>query len=139
MRSLWAALLGTWLLATPAAAQLAAADQAAIQGVIEDQMAAFGRDDAEGAYAHAAPGIQALFPTPEIFLEMVRRAYRPVYRPAEVRFRPPEVVPEGILQKVLVRGPDGRLVMAHYTMERDAAGGWKIAACVLVEQPDAGA
>lgn len=139
MRSLWAALLGTWLLATPAAAQLAASDRDAIQAVIQDQMAAFGRDDAEAAYAHAAPNVRALFPSPEIFLEMVRRAYRPVYRPAEVRFRPPEVVPEGILQKVLLRGPDGRLVMAHYTMERGPDGGWKIAACMLVEQPEAGA
>jgi hypothetical protein len=139
MRSLWAALLGTWLLATPAAAQLPATDRAAIEGVIQDQMAAFGRDDAAAAYAHAAPGIQALFPSPEIFLEMVRRAYRPVYRPADVSFRPPEVVPEGILQKVLVRGPDGRLVMAHYTMERGADGGWKIAGCTLLELPEEGA
>lgn len=139
MRGIWAALLGAWLMATPAAAQLAESDRAAIEDVIRGQMDAFGRDDAQAAYGFAAPNIHALFPSAEIFLEMVRRAYAPVYRPREARFRPPEAAEDGVRQAVILRGPDGRYVTAIYTMQRQLDGAWKIAGCTLVSLPDTGA
>ena len=77
------------LLAGPARAQDAAvtpADRDAIRSVITTQLDAFRRADAPGAYAEAAPGIRQLFPTPEIFLDMVRRGYPPVYRPRSAEF-----------------------------------------------------
>lgn len=139
MRGIWAALLGAWLMATPAGAQVADADRVAIEDVIRGQMDAFGRDDAQAAYRFAAPNIHALFPSAEIFLEMVRRAYAPVYRPQDARFRPPEATEDGMRQSVILRGPDGRYVTAIYTMQRQPDGSWKIAGCTLVAAPDAGA
>lgn len=139
MRHLTALLAPLAVLAAPAAAAVAPADRAAIEAVIADQIAAFGRDDAAAAYAHAAPNIHALFPTPEIFMRMVRSGYAPVYRPQAVRFA--EAVVEGgaVVQRVLLRGPDGRAHLALYTMERQADGAWKIAAVVLVTLPETGA
>ncbi len=59
-----------------------AADQTAggaeIHDVIERQLAAFERDDADGAFAFASPGIRRRFGTPETFMDMVRRHYPPV-------------------------------------------------------------
>lgn len=49
-----------------------AAEAGAIRQVIEAQIAAFRRDDAEGAFALATPGIRAAFGTAANFLEMVR-------------------------------------------------------------------
>ena len=122
--------------AAPRADELAAGDAAAIKQVIADQLAAFQRDDAAGAYAFAAPGIKTIFPTPDVFMSMVKQAYQPVYRPREVEFR--ELKSEGnvISQDVFLIGPDGQPVIAHYTMERQPDGSWKIDGCSLDKAPD---
>lgn len=140
-RILIAALLMLGLSAAgshPATAQMlpGEADQAAIRGVIADQLAAFQRDDGPAAFAFASPFIQQKFGTPEIFMEMVRTGYRPVYRPREVQFR--ELVMEGgrLYQKVFLIGPDGEPVLALYEMQRQPDGSWRINGCILTRSPD---
>ena len=60
-----------------AAPDRAVADPAAeTQAVIERQLEAFQRDDWEGAFEFAAPGIQSRFGDAERFGEMVRRDIR---------------------------------------------------------------
>ncbi len=112
------------------------ADAAAIRAVIEHQLAAFQRDDAASAFSDASPGIQAKFGIPEIFMEMVRTGYQPVYRPRETEFRELVSSPAGLVQKVLFVGPDGRPVLALYSMEREDDGSWRISGCVLLEPAD---
>jgi uncharacterized protein DUF4864 len=112
------------------------ADAAAIRAVIEHQLAAFQRDDAAAAFSDASPGIQAKFGTPDIFMDMVRAGYQPVYRPRETEFRELVAGPEGLVQKVLFVGPDGRQVLAMYSMEREDDGSWRISGCVLLEPTD---
>src|SRR6266849_5014477 len=58
----------------------AADDVAAGQSVIRSQVEALGRDDAAAAYSYAAPAIQDVFPQADIFMDMVRQSYAPVYR-----------------------------------------------------------
>ena len=94
-------------------------------------MQAFQRDDGVEAFSYAAPSIRAMFQTPDRFMMMVQRGYLPVYRP---HGRPVPGPGEGEgrpLQKVQVVGPDGRPVMAVYTMEMQPDGTWRIAGCVL--------
>ncbi len=112
---------------------LGSADAAAIRSVIERQLAAFQRDDDAAAFAFAAPAIQAIFGTAEAFMEMVRRGYAPVYRPRGTEFASLVVTADGPVQKVLFAGPDGRLVLALYCMEREPDGSWRISGCVLVK------
>ena len=114
-----------------APAALGAADRAAIRAVIEAQLAAFARDDAEAAFAFAAPAIQAKFGDAETFLAMVRAAYRPVWRPAETRFRALETSGARPVQEVFIVGPDGAAWIALYPMVRGPGGAWRIAGCVL--------
>ncbi len=118
------------------AEELGPADAAAIRQVIADQMAAFQRDDAAAAYAFASPGIKTIFPTPEVFMSMVRQGYQPVYRPRDVEFRGLTVEGGVITQDVFVVGPDGRPRIARYTMERQPDGSWKISGCYLTTAPD---
>jgi Domain of unknown function (DUF4864) len=112
-----------------------AADRAAIRQVIESQLAAFARDDEAGAFAYASPGIQSKFGTADVFMEMVRTVYPPVYRPQKTEFRDLVAMPDGPVQKVLFVGPDGRAVLAFYSMEQEADGTWRIAGCALFEAP----
>lgn len=121
----------------PADAQTAQNDQPvavtqAIQGVISDQLAAFRRDDAAAAFQDASPFIQSRFQQPDLFLEMVRSGYAPVYRPQQVEFRDLLPAEGGMLeQRVFVMGPDGRGYLAHYQMQRQPDGSWKINGCTL--------
>jgi hypothetical protein len=108
------------------------ADAAAIRDVIARQLEAFRHDDAAGAFAFASPGIQAKFGTPEQFMAMVQNGYRPVYRPRDSRFGKLVMDREGPVQHVFLVGPDGRQVLALYSMEREANGSWRISGCVLV-------
>lgn len=112
---------------------LADQDRAAIQGVILAQMEAFGRDDAPGAFAFAAPAVQARFATPANFLRMVREDYAPVYRPRLVEFGEVFFVGDRPAHRLLVTAADGRIVVADYLMERQPDGEWRIAAVFLFD------
>jgi len=77
------ALLGLLLgLAVAAHAQeVSSADRAAIRDIIQSQVEAFRRDDGDAAFGYASPSIRNMFGTSEIFMDMVRQGYQPVYRP----------------------------------------------------------
>ncbi len=106
-------------------------DGRAVRAAIAGQLAAFARDDAEAAFAFAAPGIQAKFGNPSTFIAMVRAAYRPVYRPREVSFRELRLSGALPVQEVLVVDADGVAFLALYPMQRQPDGTWRIAGCVL--------
>ncbi len=111
---------------------LTAPDRTAIQGVILRQLDAFRTDDAEAAYAQAAPNIRALFPTADGFMAMVRRGYPPVYRPRSAEFSELAMRDGELVQEVELVGPDGQAVLALYTMRRMPDGTWAIAGCALI-------
>ena len=133
--ALWPGL--AWAQAKQPATDIGAADQSAIRAVISDQMAAFRRDDAAGAFGFAAPNIQDMFGTPERFMTMVRDGYQAVYRPAEVRFGELIRIDGRLTQLVHVVGPDGVPRTALYFMERQPDGSWRIAGCMLAAEPGA--
>ena len=112
------------------------AEGPAIRDVIASQLDAFGRDDGPGAFAFASPTIRTKFQTPEIFMDMVRRQYSPVYRPSEISFQDLHASPRGPVQEVLLVGPDGRVVIALYFMEQQPDASWKINGVQLVRAPD---
>ncbi len=113
------------------------ADRQAIQTVINNQMAAFKRDDADQAFSFAAPSIQRMFGSAETFIAMVRQGYQPVYRPSQVRFADLAYQDGVLIQTVRMVGPDGAPVTALYSMEQQADGSWKIAGCQLTRDPGA--
>ena len=118
---------------------VSAADRTAIQDVIRQQMHAFQSDDADGAYAFAAPAIRQMFPDAGQFLAMVRRGYAPVYRPRDVEFTDLAQRDGDLVQDVELVGPDGMPALAQYTMVRAPDGRWLIAGCVLVPSKRLGA
>lgn len=130
------ALLGAILaLALPAHAQVSASDRTAIRDAIEGQVDAFRRDDGEAAFGYASPGIQGMFGSPAVFMDMVRQGYRPVYRPRAFEFREIVILQGMVTQKVHVVGPDGRPVTAFYPMAQQPDGSWRIEGCTL-QAPD---
>ncbi|MGE4253480.1 MAG: DUF4864 domain-containing protein, partial [Parvibaculaceae bacterium] len=75
-RSILAALGLLALLAFPislSAQTVSEAEAREFQRIITGQLDAFNADDGAGAYEFAAPSIRRMFPTPEIFLSMVKK------------------------------------------------------------------
>ncbi len=131
MRAMLLAIAVLVAMRLPAWAEVSAADRAEIQRVISAQIEAFRRDDADAAFGFASPGIQRKFGDGGHFLEGVREAYPPVYRPRSFRFG--ALADEGgvVRQRVEIVGPDGRVVTAVYDLEREADGSWRISGCRL--------
>jgi hypothetical protein len=121
---------------TSRAEDVTAADTAAIQSVIAQQIEDFRADDGAGAFSFASPTIRQVFATPENFMSMVQRSYAPVYRPRHLSFGRIEAdAPGGPAQHVIIVGPDGKTYDAVYSMQRQPDGTWKINGCALVELP----
>lgn len=132
MASRLLAFLLALALAWPAAAQeLSDSDRAAIRDVISQQLEAFRRDDGNAAFSFASPDVQRLFGTAQTFMDMVRKGYRPVYRPRVFDFGNIVEMNGQPTQRVHVVGPDGRRVNALYPMTRLPDGSWRIDGCFL--------
>jgi len=130
----WRALAGAALMAcacATAAADLSADDVGAMQRVIDAQLAAFSRDDEQGAFSFASPGIRERFGTAATFAAMVREQYAVVYRSASLRFLRPVVEDGTVIFPVQLSAGDGRVWIALYVMLR-VGDDWKVAGCQLV-------
>ena len=113
---------------------VAASDASEIRKVIDGQLQAFERDDADAAWKHVAPSLRSKFGDADTFLRMVREGYRPMVRPRSVHYDELEALPTGDLGQWLdVTGPDGQRVKALYLMERQADGTWRTSGCLLFE------
>ncbi|UKO96416.1 DUF4864 domain-containing protein [Nostoc sp. UHCC 0870] len=107
-------------------------DFIAIRAVIESQLEAFQKDDAQAAFALASPGIKEQFQTPDHFMQMVSLSYPAVYRPRSVFFEKITTIQDNITQPVLLLAPDGMPLRALYFMEKQRDDTWKINGCILV-------
>lgn len=110
-------------------------ETAAIRTVIAQQIDAFRADDAEAAFAFAAPGIRARFGDADRFIAMVKAGYGPIYRAAQFTFGRIGGHHGVVLQQVDIVGESGERVQAIYAMEKQPDGDWRIAGCQIVE-PD---
>jgi hypothetical protein len=128
--------LALFVLAPLAWAESSSADRARFQEIISRQISAFKADDGATAFGFASPDLQAKFGSAAVFMEMVRSGYAPVYRPRSVEFRDVVEHDIGPEQQVFVIGPDGRAYIAHYMMERQPDGSWRISGCYLEQAQD---
>ena len=119
---------------TLAAQEMSGADAQEFQRIIAAQIEAFRADDGARAYSYAAPAIKRIFPSPEIFMEMVRNGYRPVYRPRSFAFGTLTQEMNGRpTQRVTIVDGNGKVCIALYAFEKQPDGSWKIIGCTLIE------
>ena len=109
---------------------------AQVRATIERQLDAFAHDDAEAAYALAAPGIKALFPDSGRFMAMVREKYPAVYRHRSAEFGAASVEGEEARQSVTFVDGDNAVWKAVYALSRQADGAWRITGCVMAKSGD---
>ncbi len=121
--------------AAPSAETLAvsATDAQAIRAVVQAQLDAFAADDANRAFALAAPKIREQFGDADTFISMVRSGYPVVYRPASTEFMVPQWVAGEIIQSVRMTDDRGTLWLASYVLQRQPDKSWRIAGCAVTE------
>jgi len=136
LRSVLMIVLLAFMSVAALAQSISETEKTEFQRIITAQISAFRADDGPTAYSFAAPVVRNIFPTPEIFMSMVKRGYPQVYRPQSFNFTEALIDPLGRpAQKMLVVGPDGKTYEALYSMEKQPDGTWRISGCTLLEIP----
>ena len=138
VRTVILSLIGLTLVifAAPAWAGDDAGGGQAVRALIERQLDAFAHDDAAGAYALAAPGLKTVFSDPDIFMQMVRTGYAPVYRHRSVEFGETDVQGDNVSQILTIVDNDNVVWKALYKLARQPDGSWLINGCVLIKSTD---
>lgn len=119
--------------AAAAEARLSRADLVEIRAVIDRQIDALRRDDAETAFALVSPGARQAFRSAERFLDVVRMAYRAVYRSAAITFMELVDMSGDVVQQVRITDRSGGQWLAYYAMQRQGDGSWRTHAWHLVQ------
>lgn len=105
-----------------------------MQAVITAQIDAFLSNDADAAYAYAAPPIKMRFPNANLFVSMVERGYPAVYAPQSFSFAGTALTPEGPAQQVEFVGEDGQVWRGLYTFVEEDEGDLLISGVFLRRQ-----
>ena len=132
------ACLGGWLaaafmlLAVAPAWAMTEADEKGVRAVVEAQLAALARDDAATAFSFAAPNVRETVGTAGRFMDMVRKSYPAIYRPASTAFLKPEDHHGQVIQRVQLTDESGIAWLALYSLQRQKDKSWRITGCQVV-------
>ena len=113
-------------------------DAAVFRQIISSQIAAFQKDDADGAYAFAAPRIKKSIGDARLFMQMVERKYLPVFRPLRFKFTETKMIGKIPVQTLSVDGPQGKQWTAFYLFEQQGDKSWRISGVFLKKKKGIG-
>lgn len=131
-------LLAFSLFALPTIAQsdtINTEERQTVQTVIKNQITAFLAEDSDTAFQFAAPNIKKVFPTADVFMEMVKRSYQPVYKPNQYRFGKTHHDNSRIAQSVFIEDSNGIAYEAIYELRKQENGKWLISGVYLQKLP----
>jgi Domain of unknown function (DUF4864) len=128
-----ATTVAAWMLVGPVlAAPFTPTDEKSVRIVIQGQLAALARDDADKAFTFAAPNVREAVGTAKRFLAMVRKNYPMIYRPASAAFLKPEGHDDLVIQRVQILDADDNDWLAIYSLQRQKDRAWRITGCKVV-------
>lgn len=131
--ALSAAFLALQALVPLHAEAISAKDEKAVQTVVQSQLTAFAKDDADKAFSYAAPELRKTIGSSSAFMAMVKNSYPVVYRPASVAFLKPESSGDEVIQRVQMLDASGASWLAVYSLQRQKDKTWRISGCAVVE------
>ena len=114
------------------AADVPEAQAAKARAVVQAQLDAFAADDARKAFLLASPSARKHLGSPDNFINLVRKSYAVVYRPASVAFLKPQLMDGVLVLGVQMTDAQGAAWLATYQLERQPNGSFLIGGCELV-------
>ena len=120
------------LVALAPAWALTEADEKGVRTVVEAQLAALARDDAVTAFSFAAPNVREAVGTADRFMDMVRKSYPAIYRPASTAFLKPEDHHGQVIQRVQLMDDSGSAWLALYSLQQQKDKSWRITGCQVI-------
>jgi Domain of unknown function (DUF4864) len=127
------ALLVSQAFAPLHAGTIKAGDEKLVLAVVQGQLAAIAKDDADKAFSYAAPNVRQSVGSAAEFMTMVRRGYPVVYRPSSVAFLKPEGRGDKAVQRVHMTDARGKSWLAVYSLQRQKDKLWRITGCAVAE------
>lgn len=112
---------------------LSTKDEKAVLAVLQSQLAAFAKDDADKAFSYATPELRKTIGSASAFMAMVKGSYPVVYRPASVVFLKAEGSGNEVVQKVQMLDATGTSYLALYSLQRQKDKTWRISGCAVIE------
>ena len=122
-------------LSVPQAVAQQSASEVVVSEIIQGQLKAFAAGNQDLAYSFAAPSIQRMFPSSEVFMNMVAQGYGALIRPQSYEFETYQENEGRAVQTVRVVAADGTLWKAYYMMQQMEDGSWRIAGCQMEQLP----
>ncbi|MDB5886990.1 MAG: hypothetical protein JWR74_3161 [Polaromonas sp.] len=120
------------LLAAGPSWALTEVEEKGVRAVVEAQIAALAQDDAVTAFSLAAPNVRKTVGTASRFMDMVRRSYPAIYRPASTAFLKPEDHHGQVIQRVHLVDDNGSAWLALYSVQRQKDNNWRITGCQVI-------
>ncbi len=109
-----------------------------IQNIISEQILAFRQNNAEEAYSFASNFIKSKFPSPSIFMSMVKGSYPMIWNPQKFKFIEQRRHASNIIQRVVFTDEDDNLFFFDYLMLQSEET-WVIHGVYLVQAGGVGA
>ena len=104
----------------------------AIQKIISMQIQAFRENKPETAYSFASEFIKAKFPSPAIFMAMVKGSYPMIWSPQKYKFVEQRNHASNVIQRVVFTDTDDNLYFFDYLMLK-SDDAWRIHGVYLVQ------
>ncbi len=104
-----------------------------VKAVVADQLNAFERDDAAGAWKLATPEVQQRFVSASNFIGVVKSKYGPIARHRSVDFGPAARKGDEVGLVVTIVDNDNEVWSALFILSKQGESGWKTASCLLTK------
>jgi len=103
------------------------------RAIIERQLDAFKRNDADSAFALASPGLKETYSNPHNFMESVRSGETPFFKRRMTEYHDFVTSGDDAAQSVVLVDDDSYVWTVVYKLSRQPDGSWLIDGVVLVK------
>ncbi|HLW91414.1 MAG TPA: DUF4864 domain-containing protein [Roseiarcus sp.] len=103
------------------------------QAVVQRQLDAFKRGDADGAFALASPALKENFSDSGAFMEIVRAKYAPFFRRRMAEFGTLAIAGDTAAQSIVIVDEDSDVWNVVYELGRQPDGSWAVSNCLLMK------
>ena len=105
-----------------------------VQQVVQQQLAALAKQDANSAFALADPDLRTQFGNAETFLATVKEQYPMLMQASSMLFLKPETDGTIAVQKVRISDEGGSAWSLTYLLNRQQDHQWRISGCVVTPE-----